>query len=289
MAKTDAEPPFQSVAIVGFGLIGGSIALGVRERWPAVRITGLDRSSVLAHASGSGAIDRAAQSVGDLGRPDLVILAAPIEENIRLLPEVLAQAGPGAVITDVGGTKRDMVSAAARVGASTSFVGGHPIGGAERGGFGFARADLFRGRPWVFTPGESSPSVVVERLCAFAQGLGARPVMMATDEHDRLMAFLSHLPQLTSSVLMEVVGRAAGAEGLRLAGRGLLDTTRLASSPADIWRDVCRSNADAIGVAIDALIERLREVRADLSDAGVVDTIFEDAARWRGELTRGRE
>ena len=159
------EPPFQSIAIVGFGLIGGSIALAVRERWPSVRITAVDRPPVLAHAAGSGAIDRAAHGVNDLGGADLVVLAAPVEQNVRLLPEVASQLGASAVITDVGGTKRDIVKAAAGLtGSRAAFVGGHPIGGSERGGFAFARADLFRGRPWILTPDGSIPAPTIERL-----------------------------------------------------------------------------------------------------------------------------
>ena len=284
------EPAFQNVAIVGFGLIGGSIALAIRERWPSIRITAVDRPPALAHAAGSGAIDRTAQRVGDLSGIDLVILAAPVEQNVRLLPDVATIIGDDGLITDVGGTKRDIVNAACALpGGRASFVGGHPIGGAEQGGFAFARADLFRGRPWIFTPTSSSSAQAVERLAGFVQSLGARPTTMDAEEHDRLMAFLSHLPQLAVSTLMEVVGEGTTSSGLRLAGRGLVDSTRLASSPADVWRDVCASNAGDIGVALDRLIERLQQLRAGLSDGATVDALFERAAHWRAELMKGRE
>ena len=284
------EPAFHNIAIVGFGLIGGSIALAVRERWPAIRITAVDRPPVLAHAAGSGAIDRAVQSVANLGGHDLVILAAPVEQNLLLLPEAAAVIGDSGVITDVGGTKRDIVNAAcALTGARAAFVGGHPIGGAEQGGFAFARADLFRGRPWIFTPNGTSPAPVVDRLAGFVESLGARPTTLNADEHDRLMAFLSHMPQLTVSALMEVVGEATASSGLRLAGRGLVDSTRLASSPADVWREVCASNAGDIGAALDQLIARLQQLRAGLTDAATVDRVFERAAHWRSELMKGRE
>jgi prephenate dehydrogenase len=290
MPSAGEEPPFQQIAIVGFGLIGGSIALAIRERWPSVRITAVDRPPVLAHAAGSGAMDRAAQGVTELSGNDLVVLAAPVEQNIRLLPDVFAVLGDGAMITDVGGTKRDIVKAASALrGARASFVGGHPIGGAERGGFAFARADLFRGRPWILTPHASTSQPAMDRLSGFIQTLGARPTTMDAEEHDRLMAFLSHLPQLTGSALMEVVGEATSSSGLRLAGRGLVDSTRLASSPADVWRDVCASNAGDIGVALDRLIARLQELRASLSDGATVDAVFERAAHWRSELMKGRE
>ncbi len=285
--RDDARPPFESIAVAGFGLIGGSIALGVRERWPSIRLTGVDRPAVLAHAAGSGAIDRQAASVAELGEVDLVVLAAPVRQNLRLLREA---AGVRGVITDVGGTKRDIVAAASALPAgSATFVGGHPIGGAEQGGFGFARADLFRGRPWVFTPAGSAPADTMDRLFALAEGLGARPATLDPAEHDRLMSFVSHLPQLVGTALMEAVGEAVGSDGLRLAGRGLSDTTRLASSPSGIWRDVCAANADRIAEALDGLIGRLGEIRGQLRDGDAIEAAFERAARWRADLTRGRE
>jgi prephenate dehydrogenase len=281
------EPPFSRIAIVGLGLIGGSIALAVRERWSSTLITAVDRPPVLAHASSSGAIDRAAQTVAEIGPVDLVILAAPVRQNVELLPRVMSGLSAGAIVTDVGGTKRDIVAAAAALPSATAFIGGHPIGGAERGGFGFARPDLFRGKPWIFTP--AAPSQSLDKLSDFVRGLGARPATMDAETHDRVMAYVSHLPQLAASVLMEVVGSAASNDGLRFAGRGLTDSTRLASSPASVWREICAANADDIGPALDALIARLRELRADLHSGRTVDEVFDDAAKWRAELMKGRE
>jgi prephenate dehydrogenase len=123
----------------------------------------------------------------------------------------------------------------------------------------------------------------------FVEGLGARPVILASAaEHDRMLAFLSHVPQLTASALMAVVGQGAGAEGLELAGRGLVDTTRLASSPADIWRDVCATNADEIGVALEQLIATLQRLRDHLAVGEEIDRVFETANRWRERLVAGR-
>lgn len=291
MSSTD-DPPFTRIVIVGLGLIGGSIALGLRERWPAVHIVGVDRPPVLAHALSSGAIDRAAERMAIAGEADLVVLAAPVRQNLELLAEaaaVVAAARDPLLITDVGGTKRDIVAAGAALPRHVAFVGGHPIGGAERGGFGFARADLFKGRPWLFTPAPATPASSLEPLYVLARGVGARPSALAADEHDRLMANLSHLPQLAASALMDIVGEAAAADGLRLAGRGLVDTTRLASSPASIWRDICAANADEIGSALDRLIIRLQELRDGLRDGRRIDQVFEDAGRWRAELMKGRE
>ena len=283
-----AEPPFKSISIIGLGLIGGSIALAVRERWPAIRIAGVDRKAALAHAFGSGAIDRAVDSAADAVDTDLIILAAPVRQNLKLLAEIAQRLPAATVVTDVGSTKRSIVDAAAAL-ACASFVGGHPIGGAEQGGFGFARPDLFRHRPWIFTPGRSTPATSLDRLFEFAAGVGARPSTMDAAEHDRVMAFLSHLPQLAASALMDVIGRGAGENALRLAGRGLVDTTRLASSPAETWRDVCATNADAVANALDQLIARLSELRADLRGGDAVDRVFAEAARWRAELMSSRD
>jgi prephenate dehydrogenase len=112
---------------------------------------------------------------------------------------------------------------------------------------------------------------------------------MSAADHDRLMAFLSHLPQLTTSALMAVVGSTVDAGGLRLAGQGLVDTTRLASSPADVWRDICETNADSIDAALEMLIQRLSEIRKNLREPDAVSAIFDEAARWRAELMKGRE
>lgn len=292
MGTVDAtdEPVFGSIGIVGLGLVGGSIALAVRNRWPSMRIVGLDRASALAHAAGSGVFDRAVTSLDDLGAPALIVLAAPVQEIIRLLPEFVPRLTGVEAITDVGGTKRRVVETARPLSLDGRYIGGHPIGGAERGGFGFARPDLFAGQPWILTPDEDASPAALERLCAFVRGLGAKPSTMTAAQHDQLMAFVSHLPQLTSTTLMDVVGTAAGQAGLEMAGRGLSDTTRLASSPSEIWRDICDTNPDEIGKALDVLIARLTALRADIDGSkGTFEVIFEAAARWRADLIRRRD
>jgi len=287
MSSTD--PPFHHIAIAGLGLIGGSIALAVRERWPSIRIVGVDHPAILAHAIGSGAIERAAGSIADIGQPDLVVLAAPVAQNIDLLRQLAARlSSQSAIVTDVGGTKRDIVAAAQALQAPFSFVGGHPIGGAERGGFGFARPDLLAGRPWILTPDEGTNVEALSRLEGFARGLGARPAILTASDHDRLMAYISHLPQLAASALMSAVGGGA-PEGLRLAGRGLVDTTRLASSPASVWRGIAASNRDFITEALDRLIGTLTDLRNDLQQGDVLEKTFQDAGRWRSELMKGRD
>jgi prephenate dehydrogenase len=119
---------------------------------------------------------------------------------------------------------------------------------------------------------------------AFVRALGASPHLLGVEAHDRLLAFLSHLPQLTASALMQVVGDAVGDAGLSLAGRGLVDTTRLASSPAEIWRDIVSTNADEIGGALETMIAVLQDLKRDLAAGDRLDEVFADAARWREKL-----
>lgn len=290
MSTVPDAPIFSRIAIVGLGLIGGSIAFAARRSWPSTHVLAIDREApVLREALARRAIDAAADTLSAVAGADLVVLAAPVRQNVRLLPQIAPHVSDAAVVTDVGGTKRSIVEAAAALPSRMTFVGGHPLGGGARGGFEFATAGLFARRPWIFTPGAHAPQAAVDRLSAFVSGIGARPATMSADEHDRLMAFLSHLPQLTASVLMDIVGEAVGERGLALAGPGLIDTTRLASSPADVWRDICATNADAIGDALDRLIARLTQIRADLHGGAALDAVFDEAARWRAELMKGRE
>ncbi len=281
-----AVAPFRSVAIAGLGLIGGSLALAIRQRWPAIVVTGVDNDAVIAHVRGSGAIDRAVGHVGELGPVDLLVLCAPVSQNIDMLRHLPPTTG---TVTDVGSTKREIAKVGAALGAPAVFVGGHPLGGSERGGFAYASPTLFDGRHWIFTPQEGTAVGVVDALSTFVSGLGARPVTMSPDAHDLTMAYISHLPQLTASALMDVVGTAVGADSLGLAGRGLVDTTRLAASPANVWIDVCQTNEAAIGAALDALIERLTALRRDLGRSERLESLFEAAAARRAALMHGRE
>lgn len=277
---------FDSIGIVGLGLIGGSIALAIRERYPASRIVGLDNPTVLDAAGRLGAIHHGVSDPRGLADVDLAILAAPVRQNLSVLEPIGACLRHGAVITDTGSTKRQVVDAARSLPAHVTFVGGHPLAGAAAGGLEHARATLFAGRPWLFTPEDDRPAPALERLIRFATTLGAVPSVMRVDVHDRTLAFLSHLPQLTVSALMSVVGSAMREEGLAYAGQGLIDSTRLASSPAAIWQDIAATNADQLGPALDALIACLQELRADLVRGDRLEAVFDEANRWRRALPK---
>ena len=283
-------PVFEKIGIIGLGLIGGSIALAARQVWPTGLVVAVDTKDVLEKAMVLHAIDVAADNAVILAEVDLVVLAAPVRQNLTLLASLPEHVRGSAVVTDTGSSKREIVEAARTLPARLTFVGGHPLGGAARGGLEHARADLFTGRPWLFTPDTTHPSAVLDKLFNFASGLGALPRTLTAQEHDHLLAYLSHLPQIVSSALMHVVGEAAGRDGLALTGRGLQDVTRLASSPASIWADVCASNADEIGRALDVLIDLFSDLRNGLERTETIERIFQSANRWRDELqsTKGQ-
>src|SRR6266852_6292417 len=259
------RPVFDKIGIVGLGLIGGSIALAARQTWPKSLVIGVDNKDVLETAMRMHAIDVAADDLVLLAEADVVVLAAPARQNIALLGELDENVRRPAVITDTSSSKRAIIETARRLPPRFTFVGGHPLGGAAKSGLEHARPDLFKGRPWLFTPADDRSGAALEKLLAFATALGAEPRVVSARAHDRVLAFISHLPQLTASALMHVVGDGVGVDGLALAGRGLVDTTRLASSPPEIWKDIAATNADAIGVALDTLIELLRDLRQDLT------------------------
>jgi prephenate dehydrogenase len=290
VARTDSTsgetPIFERIAVVGFGLIGGSIALAARERWPSALVIAVDRKAVVETAMRMHAAEVGGDDLVMAAEADLVVLAAPVRQNIAILRELADHVRGRAVVTDVGSTKQATMDAAAQLPERLVFVGGHPLAGAAAGGVEAARPDLFRGRPWILTRSSSAEAADLSRLEAFITGLGGLPRRMDAAAHDRLVAYLSHLPQLTVSALMHVVGERTGGEGLALAGRGLRDTTRLASSPPGTWRDVAATNVDAVSAAIDDLTGALQRLKEDLKSGDELQKVFESAARWKQTLEK---
>jgi prephenate dehydrogenase len=281
--------PIHAIGIVGIGLIGGSFALAVRRARPGVRLIGVEREPALERAAAMGVFDRLGSDLAALHGADLIALSAPVRQNAAVLTELGATFPTPVLITDTGSTKRVLLEAAHALPAHVSFVGGHPLAGAARAGAEAARADLFQRRPWLLTPCEATRSLAdVELVASLVSDLGAEPHVMDAEAHDHVIAFLSHLPQLTASALMHVVGNRVGARDLTLAGPGLADTTRLAASPPAIWRDICATNSDAIALALDALIDALQRLRGDLTAGEAIEEIFGSAGRWRALIESGQ-
>ncbi len=275
--------PFDRILLVGCGLIGGSLGLAVRAVWPEATILVLDPAAdprVRDHFTLVSTPSTAAEC-------DLVVLGAPVLENQRLLDAFAPHVSSSrTLVTDLGSTKGAMVAYARRF-PQLHFVGGHPMAGSTHSGFAHASAGLFVGRPWIVTPdvdGAVEPDRVGQALARLTQmivGVGARPVVMGADEHDHLMAYVSHLPQVVSSTLMAVVGRAVAADGLQFAGPGLADTTRLAGSAPALWGDILATNAGHVGQALAALRDALPHAGLLEGDARGMQPLLQDGRRWR--------
>jgi prephenate dehydrogenase len=247
----------KTVCIVGVGLIGGSFALALRKAGFDGSIIGVSSPATIAKALERGVIDRALPLAEAAALSDLVYLAQPIQRILETLDVLDVHVRPGTLITDAGSTKRAIVERAAANIQRGRFVGGHPMAGKESRGVEQADADLFRGRPYVLTSRD-------EELAGWIERIGARLVVLDPQDHDTLVALVSHLPQLVSTALASVIG--AQPDSAKVAGPAALDLTRLALSPYDIWRDILATNAASIDTALGALIAKLEDLRTHLRD-----------------------
>ena len=265
------------VAIVGVGLIGGSIGLASRARLKAT-VCGYDPDpAVLDAALALGAIDESAAGVpGAVAEAQAVFVAAPVGRLTEVVANALRDAPPGCVVSDVGSTKRVVAEHA----SDQRFVGGHPLAGAETSGVQNAREDLFDGAVWYLTPGERTSGVLYERLHRLLKGIGAQPAAIEPEAHDRLMASVSHLPHVLANVLVAQATGALGDERLPATGPSFRDATRVAGANSGIWTDIYLANRDALSASIDDAVARLCELRDTLraADAGAVTT-WNEAAR----------
>ena len=277
-APPSGEPALMRIAVIGVGLIGGSVALAARQRTGAT-VTGADASAdALRRALERGAIDRAAGSLNDaVSDAEAVFVAVPVGALPDLVGAALAAAPQDCVVTDVGSTKRAVLAAQ----ADPRFVGGHPLAGAENAGVQHARADLFEGATWYLTPGAGTSGILYERLHRLLRALGAHPAAIDAHTHDRILAVVSHLPHVLANVLVsQAAGTlSVGGERLPATGPSFRDATRVAGAPSAIWTDIYLSNRDALTVELDAAITRLTTVRSAIADADAeAITVWNDAA-----------
>ena len=271
--------PFERLLVIGAGLLGTSVALAARRRWPAVHLTAMDVTA-RAHAP----FDLHLSAGGVLPPFDLAVLAVPIDAYPAWMRRFACEA-PGRPVTDVGSVKRRPHAEASGVGLTT-FVGGHPMAGGSRPGPDHASASLFDRRPWFLTPGDA-PAAVVALARALAEGCGARVVDSDPDTHDATVAAISHLPQAVASVLMATVADAADDAALATAAGGLRDSTRIAEGPVGMWQPVFAANADLLAPLVRETAARLQALAdaLDDADADAVRTLFSAANAGRRRLT----
>jgi prephenate dehydrogenase len=254
------------LAIVGVGLLGGSLAKAVRAHALAREIVGIGRDRGRMQAAlRDGALDRATTDVAEgVAGADRIVLAAPVLTNETLLARVWQAAPPGAVVTDVGSTKRGIVAAAERLAAGRRevyFVGSHPMAGSERAGYAVARVDLYQGATVVLTPTEATDAGAAKSIGELWSALGARVVVLDPATHDRAVAAISHLPHVAAWALVDAVV-AFEPDALQIAARGFKDTTRIAASDPDVWREILVDNREALRASLRAFRQALDDLEA---------------------------
>jgi prephenate dehydrogenase len=262
------------LAVIGTGLIGGSVGLAARGRLGA-HVRGTGRRAPLGVEL--GALDVACATVADaLVDADVAVVCAPVDVLPEVLGSVLAEAPPDCVVTDVGSTKGAVVAAAA---GDRRFVGGHPLAGAEVAGVEHAREDLFDGATWYLTPVATTGGMLLERVHRLVTGLGARPEIIDPDAHDRTMAAVSHLPHVLANLLVTQAAGALGGERMPAVGPSFRDATRVAGANPGIWTGIYRANREALGAEVERAIDALGRVR-DLLAADDAEALaaWQDAA-----------
>jgi len=268
---------FGTVAIIGVGLIGGSLGRALKTRRLAHWVIGVERSEEqLEAAKAFGAIDAGTTSLVEaVAGADIVVLCTAVGHILEILPPVLTAAKDGAVVTDVGSTKAAIVR---RAGGATSFVGGHPMAGSEQTGVEAATPYLFEEATWAITPSKASSPQAVQTVQRLAQSVGATTLLLPPDAHDAMLAVTSHLPHVLASALMRQAKQTQSRhpQTQNLTAGSFADGTRVAASSPEIWRDVCLSNRDALLQALQTFRGELDTLEAAIadSDAAQIEAFF---------------
>ncbi len=277
----------ESITIIGVGLLGGSLGLALRAAGFTGKLVGVGRrQESLDEALRFRCIDEATCDLAEgVSRADMVVLATPVGAYKRLCRTIAPALPDGAVVTDVGSTKKQVVAVAETVLGPERFVGSHPMAGMENKGVAFARADLFEGARCILTPTDATPAGLADRIETLWQTVGMKTLRMTPDAHDRAVARVSHLPQILASLLM---GLPADSD-LAVAASGFRDCTRLAGGDPEMWRDILLTNPEPIAETIDAMKAELDKLAALMAagDASGLESLF-TAARDRRRATIGQ-
>ncbi len=282
---------FKQITIIGTGLLGGSFGLALKAAGVPARVVGCDHGHILERARKMGAVDAGVEDpVQAINGSDLILLATPVGAIIDLIERIGPISGPDVLITDVGSTKQEIMERARAVfggQAGRRFLGGHPMAGKEHSSIFSAEAGLFRSATWFLVPSAPEQDFADARISAYGhilERIGAHAARIEAARHDRICAWISHLPQMVSTalagILMDEFGETAELQGI--SSRGLREMTRTASSPYSMWRDIAHTNTANIQQALSALEQRLAYLRENLRTQALREE-FERANLFRAK------
>ncbi len=279
------------IGFIGLGLIGGSLAKGLKRARPDIEIMAYMRTrSKLEQAKRDGIVDVILDGVDErLHQCDIIFLCTPVQYNAQYLTSVAPLLKKGAILTDVGSTKSNIHQTVRELGLESCFIGGHPMAGSEKTGYEHATDHLLENAYYIITPTPDSRQEDISRLVEIAKLIGSLPLVLDYHKHDQVAATISHLPHLIASSLVNLVQDSDDKEELmrRLAAGGFKDITRIASSSPEMWEQICMTNTDAICTALKAYIDSLQQIWEDLRchDHEAVHRLFERSRRYRDSIS----
>lgn len=279
-----------TVGFIGFGLIGGSIARGLKRSAPDTTVMAYMRTrDTLLKAQKEGIVDIPLDGVDPrLGQCDILFLCTPVEYNAGYLQKIRPFLKPGAIVTDVGSTKTNIHETVKELGMEACFVGGHPMAGSEKTGYESSSDHLLENAYYILTPTKQTPPAMVDRMVEVADTIGALPLVLDYKKHDLIVAAISHLPHLIASSLVNLVHDCDDEAQLmkRLAAGGFKDITRIASSSPVMWEQICMTNEENITQMLTLYIDSLSKLRKQLQnrESGAVYRLFESSRDYRNSF-----
>ena len=278
------------VGFVSLGLIGGSIAMAIRKRYPESEIVAYNRSvEPLDRALSDGVINAATQTIDDsFSGCDYIFLCAPVETNISFISKLMPYVGDHTVLTDVGSTKGNIHEAVSSIAHGIRFIGGHPMAGREKSSYFNASAELIKGCYYFVTPSEGADQNDTERFEELITAIGCRPIIVDPDKHDFIVGAISHVPHMAAYTLVKLVQDTdTPEEYMRVtAAGGFKDITRVASSDPTMWKEICLANKDNLTALMDKYINKLIEVRKLINEGNgdALCDIFKEAKEYRDSM-----
>lgn len=290
------ESDFKKITIIGVGLIGGSLGLALKKKNPKYKITGIDKLEIIEKAIARGAIDEGTINLENgIKEADIIIIATPVKTIIDLLPRINPFIKKGCIVTDTGSTKGQIVKTADKIlSKDVYFVGGHPIAGSEKYGIDSADPHLFQDKTYILTPTNDTNLLALKKTFLLIKIINAKKLILDPLEHDRIVGAVSHLPQIMAVSLTNMIGELGQQENndnyFKAIGEGFKDMTRIASSPYQMWEDICETNQENILEMIQEFINYLRIIEDKLkNNPGNLKEEFQKAQILRKSISFTQE